>query len=152
MKEKSYWLWYPGDFERYHALKQNFSRVERGFGWPAYWKSEGFRQRVAFRRAYTLPEETSFTVYAVTGAVGYVLLDEEKHPFGQEISCPAGTHRIAVHIGCIGCVPSIYVRGSVIRSDAGWTAEDFSGEPVPAACSRYFIDPSRDHAQWSYTE
>ena len=152
MKEKSYWLWYPGDFERYHALKQNFSRVERGFGWPAYWKSEGFRQRVAFRRAYTLPEETSFTVYAVTGAVGYVLLDEEKHPFGQEISCPAGTHRIAVHIGCIGCVPSIYVRGSVIRSDAGWTAEDFSGAPVPAACSRYFTELSRDPSEWSYTE
>ena len=57
MNETCYWLWYPGDFERYHALKQNFSRVERGFGWPAFWKSEGYRQRVVFRRAYTLPEE-----------------------------------------------------------------------------------------------
>ena len=35
---KSYWIWYPGDFELYHAMKQNFSRVERGFGWPAFWK------------------------------------------------------------------------------------------------------------------
>ena len=44
MSEKtSYWLWYPGDFELYHALKQNFSRVERGCAWPAFWKSEGFR-------------------------------------------------------------------------------------------------------------
>lgn len=25
-----YWIWYPGDFELYHAMKQNFSRVERG--------------------------------------------------------------------------------------------------------------------------
>ena len=31
---KSYWIWYPGDFELYHGMKQNFSRVERGFGWP----------------------------------------------------------------------------------------------------------------------
>ena len=48
--DKSFWLWYPGDFERCHALKQNFSRVERGVGWPAFWKSEGYRQRVVFRR------------------------------------------------------------------------------------------------------
>lgn len=46
--KNSYWLWYPGDFELYHAMRQNFSRVERGFGWPAFWKSEGFRNRVVF--------------------------------------------------------------------------------------------------------
>jgi hypothetical protein len=46
----AYWIWYPGDFEKYHAMKQNFSRVERGCSWPAFWKSEGFRNRVAFRR------------------------------------------------------------------------------------------------------
>ena len=60
---KSYWIWYPGDFELYHGMKQNFSRVERGFGWPAFWKSEGFRNRVAFRRTYHLEEETSFAVW-----------------------------------------------------------------------------------------
>ena len=36
--ENTFWIWYPGDFELYHAMKQNFSRVERGFGWPAFWK------------------------------------------------------------------------------------------------------------------
>ena len=152
MNETCYWLWYPGDFERYHALKQNFSRVERGFGWPAFWKSEGYRQRVVFRRAYTLPEETSFTVRAVKDAVGYVLLDDRKFPLGTEIRCPAGAHSVAVHLGCIGCVPSIYVAGEVICSDPGWTVGDFDAEPVPAACSRYFTDPERDPAEWAYTE
>ena len=57
------WLWYPGDLEKYHALKQNFSRVERGCPWPAFWKSDGFRQRVAFRRTYRLEKPTSFTVF-----------------------------------------------------------------------------------------
>ena len=28
--KQAYWLWYPGDFELYHAMLQNFSRVERG--------------------------------------------------------------------------------------------------------------------------
>ena len=62
--ENTFWIWYPGDFELYHAMKQNFSRVERGFGWPAFWKSEGFRNRVAFRRTYELEQETSFTVFS----------------------------------------------------------------------------------------
>ena len=25
----SYWIWYPGDFELYHRMEQDFSRVER---------------------------------------------------------------------------------------------------------------------------
>ena len=52
--KQCYWLWYPGDLELYHAMRQNFSRVERGYGWPAFWKSEGFHHRVVFRRTYHL--------------------------------------------------------------------------------------------------
>lgn len=58
------WMWYPGDFELYHALKQNFGRVERGMGWPAFRKSEGFRQRIVLWREYELDAPARFTVYA----------------------------------------------------------------------------------------
>lgn len=146
------WLWYPGDFEHYHAMKQNFSRVERGCAWPAFWKSEGFRNRVAFRREYDLQEACSFTVYGTEGAQGYVQLDEEKHPFGVEIFCPAGHHRISIHIACIGAVPSVFVAGDAICSDEGWLADDFDAPPVPAARNRYFTDPGRDPSEWAYTE
>ena len=149
---QAYWLWYPGDFELYHAMKQNFSRVERGCAWPAFWKSEGFRNRVVFRRHYKLAEETSFRVRGVSGAQGYVQLDEEKHPFGVRIACPAGEHRISVHIACIGCVPSVYVEGETIRSDAGWLVGDFDRDPVPAGWNRYFADPERDPSEWAYSE
>ena len=152
MNETSYWLWYPGDFERYHALRQNVSRVERGMGWPAFWKSEGFRQRLVFRRRYALASPDTFTVRAVSGAVGYVLLDETKYPLDTAISCPAGEHTVSVHVGCIGCMPSIYIEGSTIRSDQGWTVSDFAAPPVAAACNRYFTDPLRDPAEWAYSE
>ncbi len=93
---------------------QNFSRVKRGCQWPAFWKSDGFRNRAAFRREYTLASPTVFTVYGVTGSQGYVQVRQEKHPLGWEISCPQGHHRISVHIACIGCMPSIYVAGDVM--------------------------------------
>ena len=152
MAEHSYWLWYPGDFERYHALIQNFSRVERGVGWPAFWKSEGFRNRVVFRRNYLLDEETCFTVLAVKDASGFVLVDQEKYAFGKEIRCSYGAHAVSVHIGCIACVPSVFIQGDIIRSDTGWMVEDYDEEPVHASHNRYFTDPLRDPAEWAYTE
>ena len=150
--KQAYWLWYPGDFELYHAMKQNFSRIERGCPWPAFWKSDGFRNRVAFRRTYTLTDPAHFTVFGVTGSQGYVQLDEAKHPFGREIVCEAGTHQISIHIACIGCVPSVYVSGDTVCSDAGWMVEDFASDPVPAAFNRYFTDPARDPSEWAFTE
>ena len=146
----SYWLWYPGDFELYHAMKQNFSRVERGYGWPAFWKSEGFRNRVAFRRTYVLEQETSFCVYS--RAVGFVLMGERKYPFGQTVTCPAGEVRISIHAGCIESFPSVYIEGDVIRSDNGWMVEDYSASPVPAGHCKYFTRRTQDPSQWDYSE
>ena len=113
-----YWIWYYGDFELYHAMKQNFSRIERGYGWPAFWKSEGFRNRVVFRKEYDLEKETTFCVYSQ--AVGYVLAGEKKYPFGTEIHCEPGKIKISVHAGRIEAFPSIYIKGEVIFSDSTW--------------------------------
>ncbi len=146
------WLWYPGDFELYHAMKQNFSRVERGCQWPAFWKSAPFRSRVVFRRTYDLARETAFTAYGVTGAVGYVQMDEEKHPLRETIVCPPGTHRISVHLACIGCMPSVYIQGEEIRSDDGWMVEDYDQPLTRAAYNRYFTDLKRDPSEWCFSE
>ena len=146
------WLWYPGDLEKYHALKQNFSRVERGCPWPAFWKSDGFRQRVAFRRTYHLEKPTSFAVFGTPGGAGYVDLNGRKYPFGQEIFCEPGEIKISLHIGCIGCVPAVYVQGDVICSDDGWTVEDYCEPTMPAASNRYFTAPEQNVADWPLLE
>lgn len=146
----AYWIWYPADFELYYAMKQNFSRVERGMGWPAFWKSEGFRNRVVFRRTYSLEKETTFTVYS--RAVGYVLAGEAKYPFGSRITCGPGEIRISVHAGRIDAFPSVYIEGDVICSDGGWMAEDYDNPPVPAGCSRYFTEKDQDPEVWEYSE
>lgn len=145
-----YWIWYYGDFELYHAMKQNFSRVERGFGWPAFWKSEGFRNRVVFRKEYMLEKETTFCVYSK--AIGYVLAGEKKYPFGTEITCGPGEAKISVHAGCIETFPSIYIKGEVIYSDKTWQAEDYANPPVTVGCSRYFTDEKQDPSIWDYSE
>ena len=48
------WIWYPGDFEIYHGMLQNFQREERGYGWPAYWKMDDWHKNVKFTKEYEL--------------------------------------------------------------------------------------------------
>lgn len=146
----AYWIWYPGDFELYHAMKQNFSRVERGYGWPAFWKSEGFRNRVVFRKEYELAGETSFSVYSK--AVGYVLVGEKKYPFGRTIVCGPGKVRISVHAGCLESFPSVYIKGEDICSDKTWLAEDYANTPVMAGYSSRFTMEGQDPSVWDYSE
>lgn len=149
---KSYWLWYPGDFELYHAMKQNFSRVERGYGWPAFWKSEGFRNRIVLRRTYELAEKTSFCVYSE--AIGYVLVrgegEERKYPFGTLVTCEKGGYEIAVHAARIESFPCVYIEGEQIRSDDGWMAQDYVSEPVKAGYSPYYTERKQDPSVWEY--
>ena len=152
--EHTFWIWYPGDFELYHAMKQNFSRVERGFGWPAFWKSEGFRNRVAFRRTYELEQETSFTVFS--NAIGHVLVSwengEKKYPFGKKITAGPGKVKVSIHAGCVEAFPCAYVKGEVIHSDKTWMAEDYSQPLVPVGVCKYFTKEGQNPAVWEYTE
>ena len=144
--EHTFWIWYPGDFELYHAMKQNFSRVERGFGWPAFWKSEGFRNRVAFRRTYELEQETSFTVFS--NAIGHVLVSwengEKKYPFGKKITAGPGKVKVSIHAGCVEAFPCAYVQGEVIHSDKTWMAEDYSQPLMPVGVCKYFTKPGQN--------
>ena len=148
--KKRYWIWYPGDFELYYAMKQNFSRVERGIGWPAFWKTEGFRNRVVFRRTYQLQEATSFLVYSE--AIGYVLVGDKKFPFGKKIVCGSGEIAISIHAACIEKFPSIYIEGDMICSDQEWLVEDYDKPLVAVGFSKYFTEPYQNPSIWEYTE
>ena len=159
MEKRKYgpvWMWYPGDFELYHGMKQNFSRVERGFGWPAFWKSEGFRNRIVFRRTYELSQETSFCTFS--SAIGYVLVQElsldreKKYPLGTKIFCGPGTVRISIHLAKIEAFSSVYVKGELIYSDKGWSVEDYSNPAQSAGWSKYFTQENQDPSCWDYSE
>lgn len=152
----SYWIWYPGDMELYYGLKQNFGRVERGFTWPAFWKSEGFRNRIVLSREYMLDSAEEFTFLAVRGTSGHCVIrtseGERKYPIGAHITVPAGKVKIILHLACIECFPAAYIDGDVISSDSSWTAWDYASSRQPAGCSDYFQDPKHEPTSWIYKE
>ena len=85
---KSHWIWYPGDFEIYHGMLQNFSREERGFIWPAYYHLDDCRKHVRFTREYDLKKEETVTVYA--NCLGYYRINDIKKRFGEPVVCGTG--------------------------------------------------------------
>ncbi|MBQ8986861.1 MAG: alpha-L-rhamnosidase [Lachnospiraceae bacterium] len=156
------WIWYPGDFEIYHGMKQNFRREERGLGWPAFWKMDDWRKNLRFFRKYELMQGETFTVHGC--GVGHVQVDGQKFPLEKEITIPAGKHLIEVFIGNMTGVPSIYVESRLaqvknlndtetasIHSDATWGVDDFL-EAVPVGTSSLYTRREQDPNEVEYEE
>ena len=155
------WIWYPGDFEIYHGMWQNFRREERGMEWPAFWKMDDWRKNVRFFRRYELTQPETFTVYGC--GVGHVQADGRKYPLGKPVTLPAGEHLIEVFIGNITGLPCIYVESNTeknngeytsngsIHSDSTWGVDDFLAA-VPAGTSSLCTQKKQDPNEIEYEE
>lgn len=147
-RKEAFWIWYPGDFEIYHGMLQNFSREERGFRWPAYWYIDGCRKNLKFSRTYQLKVDCVFTVYA--NCFGYILKNGEKFHFGEEIFCKAGKTEIVIFAGSPDKLPAVLAVGEEIYTDESWLADDFVSEPVKAGCSSRYTGKEANPAEWKY--
>lgn len=147
MTTSAVWLWYPGDFEIHQGMLQNFKREERGMGWPAYWYIDDCNRNVNFQRSYQLAEKTSFTVYAK--GTGYVAVNEVKYPLGEAVTCQPGKNDIQIFVGNVTGLPTIYIKGDVIKSDQGWLASNFV-TTMPAGHDPLYTDKMQDPNTISY--
>ncbi len=143
------WIWYPGDFEIYHGMLQNFQREERGYGWPAYWKMDDWRKNVCFSRDYELERDSRFVVHAQ--GVGYVAVDGRKYSFERDITCPAGKHKIEIYVGNMAALPCACVEGDVIHSTPEWMADDFRECRAVGYSPLYTeAEPNPNQIPWRY--
>lgn len=157
------WIWYPGDYEIYHGMCQNFDREERGYFWPAYWKIDDCRHLVKFSATYDLKEETQIKV-SVQGT-GYVAIkweiprrpgvyfnfEEKKYPLEQTITCPAKKITVEVVVGNKEGLPCVFVEGDIIFSDDNWMAEDFINSPLPTGCSEMYTKCSQNPMHFEFS-
>lgn len=164
------WIWYPGDFELYHSLCQNFDREERGFFWPANWKSAQFNHCVRFSYDYVLEEDTEMRVTALGKGyvnlrvaaeppawlpkerlVGGVYYEETKRSLSGVIRCPAGKGGIDIILCDVAAFPCVLVEGDVIQSGMGWTACDQAHAPAKAGWNAMYTESSQDPRRFEYT-
>lgn len=147
---KNYWIWYPGDFEIYQALLQNFSRDERGMGWPAFWYQDDCHKNVCFRRSYELKSATKFTVYS--HASGYVAINGKRHLFGKELILEPGHVDIDIAAGLVTGLPAVYIEGEDIHSDKEWTVTAYDGRSVKVGYSERYTSKEQNPSIWEYDE
>ncbi len=148
-KRKNGWIWYPGDFEIYHGMLQNFQREERGYDWPAYWKMADWRKNLRFSRTYDLKKEEDFAIYG-TG-VGFVEVNGEKHRLGEVITAGPGRVDITVGIGNMRALPCIYAEGETVRTDGTWNVCDFE-ETYQAGSSSLYTEREQDPNEVYYNK
>lgn len=131
------WIWYPGDFEIYHALNLNLRREEGEFKWPAFWKLDDCYHNVRFKKNVVL--NNSEDILCITNGEGHIQIDGEKLPLKRTIQLAEGEHEIIVAISKSDGLPSIYIEGDSIVSDSSWLANYYAKDWVPAGCNHMYL-------------
>jgi hypothetical protein len=165
---KPFWIWYPGDFEIYHGMCQNFDREERGFFWPAYWKLAGWHNCVKFTAKYQLSKETEILVTAkgrghvvvkweierpacIPVSVPGPFYEEKKYCLGEKVEVSGKEVIIEVVVGNMTGFPCAYVEGDIIRSDSKWSVSNFASSAVPVGYNKLYIRSEQDPMIFEYS-
>ncbi|WP_070040527.1 amylo-alpha-1,6-glucosidase [Robinsoniella peoriensis] len=139
--QRARWIWYPGDFEIYHALKVNTRREERNIMWPAFWRLDDCCHNVRFRKKAVFEKETRICVYA--NGNGYFDVDGKKYPYGEMIQLPEGEHDFLAVVFHLEGLPALYAEGADAASDSSWEANMYSDEWVQAGFNELYFDKNR---------
>ena len=123
--QKATWIWYPGDYEIWLANKMQNRRTDRGAFLPVLWKMDSHYVLVEFHKDFDVPaaEEVKLNVEGIYN----VKVDGQAFiGYPKSITVPAGHHKLSLKVYCQDRVPSRFVQGKTIVSDASWltTFED----------------------------
>ena len=100
------WIWYPAEFEVYHAWVLHTRREQYGAHYPVMWTMPLPYPQVEFSKSFHAEEDFSFRVRH-TGR-GFVRLDgSHPMPLDKTVHCPAGDHSVRVCIEAAGSLPSM---------------------------------------------
>jgi hypothetical protein len=123
--QKATWIWYPGDYEIWLSNQMQNRRTDRGTFFPVFWKVDNHYTLMDFHKDFNLAAPEEVQIFA-EGNYNVKLDGQPFEGTPHTITVPAGKHKINVKVFCQAFVPSIFVQGTTIQSDASWlvTFED----------------------------
>lgn len=119
------WIWYPGDFEIWLSNNMQNRRTERNTFYPVFWKYDSHYPLIDFHKDFDLTAPEEVKIYT-EGAYNVKIDGRGLEGNPQQLTVPAGHHRINIKVFNQANVPAIYVAGKTIVSDSSWlvTFED----------------------------
>lgn len=144
------WIWYPGDFETYHAQQVQSRRLEWGGYTPVMWPQYTAYPVVEFYKDFDLGEEDEVEI--VADGEGTVLL-ADRAPYSLikgrgHCRLPRGKSRLSVKLQNHERFPCLWVRGRKVASDESWMVDWGDGQPVSAGCGYAFDAPQDPPTGW----
>ena len=116
------WIWYPDEFEVYHAWALHTRREQYGAHYPVMWTLPLPYPQVEFTKSFHADEDFSFTVKH-TGR-GFVRLDgSHPLPLDRAVHCPAGDHAVRICIEAAGSLPSIFIDSPYLQTDESFSVQ-----------------------------
>jgi alpha-L-rhamnosidase len=134
----SKWMWYYGDFERYHSLKLHLRRMEREVTFPAFWHLPEYYHNIRFRKSVTLDKKEE--IYVTANGVGFVQIENTKYAFESKIPLSQGKYDITIIVSNLSGLPSAYVEGDTIKSDESWMADCYNERWKHVGCNNLYTD------------
>ena len=141
MDHKSFWIWYPGDYEIYHILQANLRREERGYGRPAFWKQHTPNVNVKFQKVF---ESGGGYLRACFRGTGYIALDGVRYREQDRIPVSPGKHTVDALVSNYGGLPALFVESNVCPSDETWLCDCFQGDFLPVGYHSHFNHPEQN--------
>lgn len=125
MKNKSTWIWYPGDYEIWLGNRMNSRRTERGAFFPPFWKMDSHYVTVEFSKTLDLEQEEEILI-AAEGTYNIKLDGKLQFGMPRAFRLPAGRHQLNIKIWNQATPPALYVSGPTVHTDGTWkvTYED----------------------------
>lgn len=118
---KPMWIWYYGDFEIFHNMKNSMRRTQYGCFIPAFWRVSDCNRCVRFRKTVTLDKSDKVSFIA-DGKISIKIDGESQEK--TTIVLKEGTHTIVVNVYNQVGIPALYVSGRDVISDNTWEADN----------------------------
>lgn len=119
------WIWYPGDYDIWLANEMQNRRTEQGAFFPPFWKVDSHYALVEFSKKFELSEAEEIEIF-VEGKYNVKLDGKMLAGTPNKLNLNSGKHTLSIKVFNQQYVPSIFVKGKTIVSDATWqvTYED----------------------------
>ena len=148
MANKSYWIWYDGEYEIYHSMKLNLRRQEYGADYPPPWNVHTPYVTATFMKTFTSNEDGYLVAHTI--GKGYVKVDHVRYPMGVRVEIPAGTHTVNAVVSNENGLCALYLDSDVCPSDADFYANHGAGDFLPACWEPYYDALDKNPEQFPF--
>lgn len=116
--KKSYWMWFYGDYEIYHARELNLRRQEFGVDLPPLWRLTSPDVSLLFKNKFSCDKKGYLKLYL--SGKGFITLDGIRFLPETFVEIEPGEHDVTIEVFKTDGLPSAYVESDVCPSGEGW--------------------------------